>query len=59
MIDKNVIQNTDARMLSIEFVYPVSILIQTCDREPERKDEILEIIRNYFYHFAEKYSIVR
>ena len=57
MIDKNVIQNTDARMLSIEFVYPVSILIQTCDREPERKDEILETIKNYFCHFASKYSV--
>ena len=57
MMDKKVINKTDARMLSIEFVYPVSILIQTCDREPERKDEILETIKNYFCHFASKYSV--
>ena len=58
MMDKNVIQKSDAKMLAIEFVYPVSLLIQTCDREPERKDEILEIIKKYFEHFAKKYSSV-
>ena len=58
MMEKNVMKSGDTRMLSIEFVYPVSLLIQTCDREPERKDEILEIIRNYFNHFASKYSVM-
>lgn len=58
MMDKNVIQKSDAKMLAIEFVYPISLLIQTCDREPERKDEILEIIKKYFEHFAKKYSSV-
>ena len=48
------IAECDPEMLAMEYCAPVSLLIQWCDREPERYDEILVKIEKYIDHFIAK-----
>lgn len=56
MMDKGVMRRTDAKLLSLSFVAPISLLIQMCDREPEREPEAMEKIKEYFRYFSEEYG---
>lgn len=38
------------------FAAPVSLLIRMCDREPEREQEVLGRIKDFFRYFAEEYG---
>lgn len=57
MMDNGIMKKTDAALLSVSFAAPVSLLIQMCDREPEREPEAMERIKKYFRFFADEYSI--
>ena len=41
-------------MLAMEFAAPVTLLIQMCDREPEREQEAMELIREFLKYFTMK-----
>lgn len=56
MMDREIMRKTDAALLSMSFAAPVSLLIQMCDREPEREQEALERIREFFRYFADEYG---
>lgn len=56
MMGKGIIRKTDPDLLSLSFIAPVSLLIQICDREPEREQEVMERIEEYFRFFAEEYK---
>ncbi|MGN0638253.1 MAG: TetR/AcrR family transcriptional regulator [Huintestinicola sp.] len=56
MMDKGIMRRTDPEQLSMSFAAPVSLLIQMCDREPEREDEAMERIKEYFRYFADEYA---
>lgn len=47
MMDAGLIKREDPRMLSMSFASPITLLIQMCDREPEREHEALELIKAY------------
>ncbi|MGN1415756.1 MAG: TetR/AcrR family transcriptional regulator [Oscillospiraceae bacterium] len=55
MMDNGIMRKTDPEMLSMSFIAPISLLIQMCDREPEREPEAMERIEEYFRFFAEEY----
>ena len=57
MIDAGIIRCNDPAMLSMSFVSPITLLIQMCDREPEREQEAMELIKNYLNHFVDEYAI--
>lgn len=44
MMDNGTMRKTDPTLLSMSFAAPVSLLIQMCDREPEREQEAMERI---------------
>lgn len=44
-------------LLALEFVSPVTLLIQMCDRQPEREQEAMERIGAHLRHFAEVYEL--
>lgn len=44
------------QMLAMEFALPVSMLIQQIDREPEREQEILQRIEEFFRFFADEHK---
>ena len=52
MMDEGVIKQADSRMLSVLFASPITLLIQMCDREPEREEEALKQIREFFDSFV-------
>ena len=52
MMDAGAIKQADSRILSIAFTSPIALLIQMCDREPEREEEALKQIREFFDSFV-------
>lgn len=56
MMDNGIMRRTDPALLSMSFAAPVSLLIQMCDREPEREREAMERIEKFFRYFAEEYK---
>lgn len=55
MMDNGIMKKTDPSLLSMSFAAPVSLLIQMCDREPEREQEAMERIKEFFLFFAKEY----
>ncbi|MCR5390744.1 MAG: TetR/AcrR family transcriptional regulator [Lachnospiraceae bacterium] len=51
LIKNGEIPEEDSEMLALEYVSPVSLMIQICDREPDRKEEILKKIERYIDYF--------
>ena len=56
MMEAGIIRSGDSALLALSFVAPITLLIQMCDREPEREQEIMESIKMYLNHFAEEYA---
>lgn len=56
MMDNGTMRKTDPAPVSMSFAAPVSLLIQMCDREPEREQEAMERIKEFFSFFAEEYK---
>ena len=57
MMVADLMKGEDPTMLSLSFIAPITLLIQMCDREPEREQEAMELIERYLKHFAEEYAI--
>ncbi|MGN1415427.1 MAG: TetR/AcrR family transcriptional regulator [Oscillospiraceae bacterium] len=57
MMDNGIMKKTDPALLSMSFAAPVSLLIQMCDREPEREQEAMERIKEFFRYFADEYAV--
>ena len=55
MMENGIMKRTDPALLSMSFSAPISLLIQMCDREPEREQEIMERIKEFLRYFAEEY----
>lgn len=56
MMDNGIMRQGDPALLSMAFASPVSLFIQMCDREPEREQEAMERIEEFFRYFADEYS---
>ena len=56
MMETKILKMDDAETMSLEFVAPVSLLIHTYDRQPEREAEVMEKIKKHFEHFAKVYG---
>ena len=57
MIENGTIKNNDPEFLSVIFTAPISLLIQLYDREPERENEVMKRIEDFFRKFAEEYAV--
>jgi len=56
MIEDNIIEDIDPKLLSYEYFAPISLLLQLVDREPNKKDEALLIIEKHIDNFIERYG---
>lgn len=56
LMEKGILKKDNPELLALEFVAPVSLLIHMYDRQPEREEEVLDIIRKHFDHFAKFYA---
>ena len=57
MIETGTMRSGNPEILAMQFALPVSILIQLCDREPEREREIMERIEAHFRYFADEHKM--
>ena len=55
MMDAGVIRQGDPAMLSMAFIAPITLLINMCDREPEREQEAMNSMKEYMNYFAKQY----
>ncbi|MBP3753503.1 MAG: TetR/AcrR family transcriptional regulator [Lachnospiraceae bacterium] len=55
LMDKGVLDNDDPEMMAMEYYAPVSLLIQLCDREPDRKEEVMGKVEKYIDFFLNRY----
>ncbi len=56
MMDAGILRQQDPALLSMSFTAPITLLIQMCDREPEREQEAMERIKAYLCHFIRVYG---
>lgn len=49
------IEKTDSDLLAMEYFAPATLMIQQCDREPERTEEIIAEIERYFDFFIARH----
>lgn len=56
LMKRGVLKKYNPQVLALEFVSPVSLLIHMFDRQPEREEEVLHMIRSHFEHFAKVYA---
>ena len=57
MMDAGVLRREDPMLLALQYIAPVSLLIQLIDREPEREAEVLDRINDHLGHFAGEYGV--
>lgn len=57
LIRKGIVKEADPDLLSLQYFAPISMLIQLCDREPNREDEIMIRIEKMIDFFIEQYFI--
>ena len=57
MMNSGIMRKSDPVLLSMSFTAPVSLLIQMCDREPDREREAMKRIVEYFRWFAEENKV--
>lgn len=55
LMDDGVMIKGDPEIVALEFIAPVSLMIQLHDREPNRKKEILKTIKKHMDEFINRY----
>lgn len=53
LIKKGLLPEQDPEMIALEYFAPVSLLIQMCDREPSREQEVIEKSERFIDYFIE------
>ena len=55
LIREEVLRNTDTEIMAAQFSSPITVWINLCDREPDREDEVMELVRKHVLQFFEIY----
>ena len=58
MMEKGSLKKDDPAMLAFEYTSAITTLVQLCDRESEREEEIMEKVKAYIDHFITIYGEV-
>ena len=56
MMNAGVLKKGNPEILAMQFVAPISLLIQVIDRESEREQEAMNRIAAHLEHFTEEYG---
>jgi AcrR family transcriptional regulator len=57
LIASGQIKGGEPEILALEYVAPTSLLIQLCDRDPSRMEEVLDMITRHIDFFIEKHFV--
>ena len=55
LIREGTLKNSDTEIMAAQFSSPITVWINLCDREPEREDEVMELVRKHVMQFFEIY----
>ena len=55
LIREGTLKDTDAEIMAAQFSSPITVWINLCDREPDREDEVMELVRKHVMQFFEIY----
>lgn len=56
MMEANVLVKENADILALEYIAPVTLLIQIFDRNPSKEKDVVRLIRNHLKLFAKTYE---
>jgi hypothetical protein len=56
MMERGKMVKGDAEVIALEFISPITIMLQLLDREPRKKKEALQIIEKHIDIFLERYK---
>ena len=57
MMEKGILKQTDAAFLAFEYLTPVTLMIQQCDRQTEWEEKAMERIRKHIDYFLQIHAI--
>ncbi|MGN0496453.1 MAG: TetR/AcrR family transcriptional regulator [Lachnospiraceae bacterium] len=57
MMKNGILRTTDSELLAFQFTAPVTVMIHLCDREPDRKQEIMDKIDAHIRQFSLDYEV--
>ena len=55
LVGKSVLKNEDPEIMAAQFTFPVSAWLNLCDREPEREEEVMQLIERHVRQFFRIY----
>jgi len=55
LIEKGHLSDDNADIMAAQFAWPISLWINLCDREPEREEEVMELIDRHVKQFFRVY----
>ena len=55
LIREGTLKDADPEIMAAQFSSPITVWINLCDREPEREDEVMELVRKHVMQFFEIY----
>ena len=55
MMDEGTMVSCNPEIAALEFIAPVSLLIQLCDRAPDKEDEVMTTIEEHIDIFIERW----
>ena len=56
LIQKGVLAADDPEIMAAQFCLPISVWINLCDREPEREQEVMELVDKHIRQFFKVYQ---
>ena len=56
LIQKGVLAEDDPEIMAAQFCLPISVWINLCDREPEREQEVMELVDKHIRQFFRLYQ---
>ncbi len=55
LIREGVLKDADPAIMAAQFAFPITVWINLCDREPDREEEVMELVRKHVLQFFEVY----
>ena len=56
LIQKGVLAEDDSEIMAAQFCLPISVWLGLCDREPEREQEVMELVEKHIRQFFKRYQ---
>lgn len=56
LLRRGVLKGDDPQLMAAQFCLPISVWINLCDREPEREEEVMDLVNRHILQFFRLYG---